>query len=222
MSLPFSLEEFLSVFALYNHSVWPAQILLNVLAILAVFLCTRSHVPSRSISGFLAGLWIWTGTIYHIVFFSTINPAASVFGALFVVQGMLFLYFGAIRGDIAFGFRSTVKGYTGAMLLAYGIVIYPVLGYFLGHVYPNSPTFGAPCPLTIFTFGVLLWTITRIRWYILVIPCVWALIGSSAALTLGIREDTGLLVSALLGTAVLTMRRFRDRSIVTIEHVYQR
>jgi len=99
-------------------------------------------------------------------------------------------------------------------------VIYPVLGYFLGHVYPNSPTFGAPCPSTIFTFGLLLWTTTRIRWYLLVIPCLWALVGSSAALTLGIYEDTGLLISAILGTAVLTMKRFRDRPIVTIEHAF--
>ncbi|HTY60237.1 MAG TPA: DUF6064 family protein [Bacteroidota bacterium] len=220
MSLPFSLEQFLSVFALYNHSVWPAQILLNILGILAIVLSARSNVPSKSIAGFLGGLWIWTGAVYHIVFFSTINPAASVFGGLFIIQGMLFLYSGVIKTEISFGFRSTVKGYTGALLLAYGLVIYPVLGYFLGHVYPNSPTFGAPCPSTIFTFGLLLWTTTRIRWYLLVIPCLWALVGSSAALTLGIYEDTGLLISAILGTAVLTMKRFRDRPIVTIEHAF--
>ncbi len=102
------------------------------------------------------------------------------------------------------------------------MVIYPVLGHFLGHVYPNSPTFGAPCPTTIFTFGLLLWTTTRVRWYILVIPCLWAIVGSSAAISLGIREDTGLLVSGIVGTAVLTMRRYRDRQVVTIEQSYQR
>ncbi len=222
MSPPFSREQFLSVFALYNHAVWPLQIILYLLGLFAVVLCARWKVRSPLIAAILAGLWAWSGSVYHMVFFATINSAATVFGWLFVVQGLLFLYFGVLKGEIQFGFRSTVKGYTGAFFLAYGLVIYPVLGHFLGHVYPNSPTFGAPSPTTIFTFGLLLWTTTRVRWYILAIPCFWAIAGSSELLSLGIREDIGLLVSAVVGTAVLTMRRFRDRQVVTIDRAYQR
>jgi hypothetical protein len=213
MSLPFTTDQFLAVFALYNNSIWPVQILLNILGILTIILCFRSKVPSALISVFLAGLWVWTGGVYHMVFFSSINPAAFAFGGLFVLQGVLFFLSGAFRREISFGYQANLKGYAGAVLLAYALVVYPVLGYFLGHVYPYSPTFGAPCPTTIFTFGLLLWTTTRVRWYLLIIPCLWSLVGSTAALSLGIREDVGLLISGILGAALLTMRnRFTEGS----------
>jgi hypothetical protein len=38
------------------------------------------------------------------------------------------------------------------------MVVYPLLGIRFGHSYPRAPLFGvAPCPTTIFTFGLLLW-----------------------------------------------------------------
>jgi hypothetical protein len=89
-------------------------------------------------------------------------------------------------------------------------MIYPTLGYFLGHIYPKSPTFGLPCPTTIFTFGLLLWTDVKLPKTILIIPFLWSLVGFTAALTLGILEDTGLLVSGVLGVGLIL---FRDRSV---------
>jgi hypothetical protein len=64
----------------------------------------------------------------------------------------------------------------------------------------------APCPTTIFTFGLLLWTRGRVPGWLLAVPTLWALIGFTAALTLGILEDTGLLVAGLLGTGLLLYR----------------
>jgi hypothetical protein len=89
------------------------------------------------------------------------------------------------------------------------MVIYPILGYFLGHGYPKSPGFGvAPCPTTIFTFGLLLWTDKKVAKYILLIPFIWSIIGFSAVIAFGMREDTGLLITALLGTILII---FKDR-----------
>ena len=209
MSLPFTTEQFLNVFSLYNNSIWPAQIFLNILAFAAVLLCFRPHPPSAVIAGILAALWVWTGSVYHMAFFSSINPAAYVFGSLALLQGAVLAYFGVIRHDIPFGFRKDISGYTGALFLAYALVAYPVLGFFLGHAYPASPTFGAPCPTTIFTFGILLWTAPHVRWYIVLLPLIWSIVGSSAAFSLGIREDIGLLVSGIAGTALLVGRRAR-------------
>jgi hypothetical protein len=42
---------------------------------------------------------------------------------------------------------------------------------------------------------------------LLVIPFLWGLVGFSAALSLGIAEDFGLLVAALLATSLLAFRR---------------
>jgi Family of unknown function (DUF6064) len=62
----------------------------------------------------------------------------------------------------------------------------------------SSPTFGLPCPTTIFTLGMLLWLDKTPPLYLLIIPLLWSLIGTVAALKLGIREDVGLLVSGAL------------------------
>jgi hypothetical protein len=207
MTLPFTLEQFLGVFAAYNRSIWPIQVLLNALGILAILLCFRSNVPSRSVSAILAVLWIWTGTVYHLLFFSSINPAAFLFGGLFIVQGALFFTIGVVKQRILFDFQRTLRGFIGVVLLLYGLLVYPILGYVLGHVYPYSPTFGAPCPTTIFTFGLLLWTTNRERWYLLVLPGLWSVVGFIAALKLGIQEDIGLLVAGIAGTILLSTRR---------------
>jgi hypothetical protein len=87
------------------------------------------------------------------------------------------------------------------------MIIYPVIGIFLGHGYPNSPCFGiAPCPATIFTFGLLLWTDKKVPKYVLIIPLLWSFLGPIAAMKLGIREDIGLLVAGVTGTVLLIVR----------------
>jgi hypothetical protein len=207
MQLPFTIEQFLAVFAAYNTSVWPMQIILNLLGILAIGLCFRSTVPSQVIAAILAVLWAWTGVAYHWMFFAAVNPAAKIFALLFIAQAGIFLVLGMLKRSLVFGFEKSWKSYIGAVLLLYGMLVYPVLGHILGHTYPSCPTFGAPCPTTIFTFGLLMWTKGRVKWYILILPLIWSLIGFGAALKLGIYEDVGLLVSGLVGTIVLLATR---------------
>lgn len=212
MNLPFTTDQFLSVFEQYNTTVWPLQILLNLLALGAVILAIVKRTYSdRAISAILAFLWLWIGIAYHLAFFKVINPAATMFAVLNVIQGLLFLYIGVLKHRLSFEFRANGYGLTGALLIVYALIVYPILGYFFGHAYPKAPTFGLPCPTTIFTLGLLLWTKPRLLKGILIIPVLWSLIGYSAALTLGIAEDTGLLVS---GVTVSVLIFLRDRSSV--------
>jgi hypothetical protein len=207
MNLPFTTEQFLTVFEQYNQAVWPFQVLLNLLALCALILSTRRiGYSDKIIAGILAFFWLWIGIAYHLMFFSSINPAAKVFGILNILQGLVFLYFGILKSRISFRYRTDIYGITGSLLILYALVIYPMLGYFLGHVYPKAPTFGLPCPTTIFTFGLLLWTRGKMPKAILVVPFLWSLIGFSAALTMGIREDIGLLVAGIAATALLIIR----------------
>lgn len=68
------------------------------------------------------------------------------------------------------------------------------------------PVFGVtPCPTTIFTFGLLLWTASRVPLYIIVIPFIWSLIGVSAAINLGIIEDYGLVVAGVAGSILISV-----------------
>jgi hypothetical protein len=211
MNLPFTLEQFLSVFQHYNLTVWPAQVFLNLLAVAAIAIAIRpSSTSSRFIAGILAFLWLWTGLAYHIAFFSAINPAAKLFGAFNVLEGIMLFAYGVLRPNLTIRFRPDTRAFVGTLLILYALVIYPLLGHSFGHAYPKSPTFGLPCPTTIFTFGILLWTVGKVPKVILAIPFLWSLIGFSAALTMGIHEDIGLLVSGVVGTALIMTRPLLD------------
>ena len=73
--IPFSAEQFFSVFEEYNRAVFPFQALLLVIAIVAAYLAAKPNLSSLT-SLLLASLWIWMGIAYHFLFFSQVSPAA--------------------------------------------------------------------------------------------------------------------------------------------------
>jgi hypothetical protein len=201
MTLPFTVEQFLTVFEQYNTAIWPAQVLAYLLGIACLVLTTKqSPVCDRITSAILALFWLWMGVVYHMVYFSHINQVAWAFGALFVAQAFVFLIVGVFRHGIAYRFSLNAYGLVGALLFLYAMLVYPVLGASLGHEYPRGPMFGvAPCPTTVFTLGLLLWARNgRLPKYVVAIPFIWSVIGFFASLQLGIKEDTGLLVAGLI------------------------
>jgi hypothetical protein len=208
MDLPFSTEQFLGVFTEYNRAIWPVQIVAYVLGGAAVALAMRqTRYSDRIIVAILALGWLWTGVVYHGLFFRQINPAAIGFATLFVIQAGLLIYAGVVRHELRFAAAPTAIGLVGGLFVLYAMLLYPLLGATLGHSYPHAPVFGlTPCPLTIFTMGVLLWTSAHVPRPILVIPLLWSLLGVSAAISLGIQEDLGLLIAGLIGTALVVWR----------------
>jgi hypothetical protein len=182
------------------------QLIFYFSSAIVIYLAFRPNpISSKIISAILAFLWLWIGTVYHFIFFSAINKAAYLFGVLFVTQGILF-FFGVFQNKLSFKFRIDIYGITGITLILFELIIYPVLGYFIGHVYPSSPTFGLPCPTTIFTFGLLLLNIKKCPVTILIIPFIWSVIGVMAAFQFGILEDIGMLVGGLVTVFLLIYR----------------
>ena len=207
MKPPFTVEQFLNVFKHYNETVFPMQLVFYLVSAMAIYRAFKPTPKSNQIiSGVLAFLWLWMGVIYHLIFFTEINKAAYLFGAIFILQGILFFTFGVFQNKLSFKFRSGIYGVTGVILILFALIVYPLLGYALGHRYPSSPTFGLPCPTTIFTFGLLLLTDRKCPVAILIIPLIWSVIGFTAALNFRILEDTGLLVSGLLAVPMLFIR----------------
>lgn len=207
--LPFTQAQFLSVFADYNQAVWPAPILAYALALLVVLALWRpAPWAGRLSSAVLALMWLWTGIAYHWIYFRPINPAAAGFGALFLIQAGLLAYHAVFRSEPAFHRRDRLAEWVGFGLIGYAMVLYPLLGAAAGHTYPAAPTFGiTPCPVTIFTFGVLLVTARSVPWWLLAIPLLWAAIGGSAAVLLAIPEDWMLPVAGMLCAALKARRR---------------
>jgi hypothetical protein len=201
--LPFTAEQFFEVFARYNAAVWPAPVVAYLLGAVAVLAVLSGHRAGNIVAAMvLTSFWAWTGIAYHWLAFAAINKAAWLFGALFVVEAALLAWFAR---QLEFGFRAGSRGLVGLAFIAYAAILYPLLGLAAGHVYPAMPLFGVtPCPVTIFTFGLLL-IARRPPWPLLIVPVLWSLVGGSAAFLLRVPQDWLLLVTGPL-TLVLLWR----------------
>jgi hypothetical protein len=213
--LPFTPEQFLAVFVSYNSAIWPIQIaayLLGGVAVALLFLKLREG--DRVIASILAVMWLWTGFGYHGLAFSVINKVAYLFAALFIVQGCYLLYVGVYRSQISFGLRHDLATGIGAAFVAYAVIVYPLISVATGHHYPEMPMFGVtPCPVTIFTFGLLLLTVRPVPRWLFIIPFVWSLIGGSAAILLHVPQDWLLLISGCIAVPLII---FRDRQAMQV------
>ena len=207
MKPPFTLQQFLEVFTSYNEGVFPMQVLFYLMGAIAIYLALKPNAHSdKIISSIMAFFWLWMGVVYHLIYFTDINKLAYLFGAFFIIQGVLFVVLGIFQNKLSFQFRADKFGITGMILMVFALIIYPILGYFLGHIYPSSPTFGLPCPTTIFTFGLLLLNQKKCPICILIIPFIWSIIGFMAAFQFGIFEDMGLILSSLITTSLFIYR----------------
>jgi Family of unknown function (DUF6064) len=207
--LPFTPEQFESVFASYNAAIWPVQFLAYALGAIAFALAFRGGPRSdRAIVVILAVMWAYTGIGYHLTFFAAINKAAYGFGALFLLEAAALGYAGVYRNRLNFGFRADPAAWVGVFFVVYSAVLYPLIGISTGHHYPALPMFGVtPCPVTIFTLGMLLLTTNPPSGYLLAIPLLWSLIGGSAAILLQIPQDWLLLASGAITALLLLIRR---------------
>lgn len=198
--MPFTTDQFFDVFRRYNEAIWPGQIALTTVGLIAAFAAYRRRLHAAIL--LLAPLWLWTGIVYHKTFFAVINPAAEVFGSFFIAEAGLLLVW-AFFSEPALEPVSRVARTAGLSLIAYALVLYPLAGMAAGHRYPAAPSFGAPCPVTIFTFGVFCLLATSVPRFTMAIPIVWALIGSYGVFGFGVPEDAGLIVSAIVAMVVV-------------------
>lgn len=195
-----------ALFERYNPAIWPAQLVAYALGLTAVALAFgRMPWAGRAISAILAACWLWVGVVFLGVFGRELAPVvAPAEGALVAAQGLLLLAVGVARPRLAYRVGTDVPSLAGGLLVAYALLIYPILGVLAGHGYPAAPLFGvAPCPTMIFTCGLLLWASPRVPKYPLVVPLVWAVLATTAAVAQGVLEDLALPVAALLATALL-------------------
>lgn len=155
MDLPVTVEQLFNVFGSYNMAIWPAQIIAYFLGAGVIALAFRENkLSGRFISGILA---------------------------LFVLEGLLsIIVVGSILDKLSFRFRLKRDQIIGAIFILYAMIAYPLIGFALGHWYPRAPMFGvAPCPTTIFTFGLLLWAKKPVPIYLIAIPLIWSIIGTN-------------------------------------------
>lgn len=211
MNIPFTTEQFFEVIANYNSAVWPAQILLVLAGIVCVLLINTEILhKNKIIGGYIGVLWIWIGIAYHIGYFTLINPAAYIFGILFILQG-LFTLFETFRGQkLQFKIDGGIIDYFAYFILFFAIIIYPILLYFLENSIYTTITLGLPCPSTILTFGFFMLSTRSFTKYLLIIPGIWTIIGTSAAFNFGVYPDYMMLITAIIATVYLFGRKKQE------------
>ena len=214
--MPFTAAQFFDVFRSYNSAVWPAQFaLIGVALWLVAGLSRTPRRLSRSIGVALAGLWVWMAVAYHAIFFARINPLAYVFAALFLIQAAALVWHGLKTGRLLPDAQpARMRRALGLIVVLYALVGYPLIGFVFGQRYPALPTFGLPCPTTIFTLGIFLWCARPVPWTLYIVPAVWAGIATSAAMLFGVAEDLALL-PALAVSLALSVRRSSGQTVVT-------
>lgn len=211
MDLKFSFDEFMTMLVDYNETIWPLQIVVYVVTFATLVMMFMQFRPAGKIfAAWLGVLWIWVGVVFNLMYFSKLTQGAIVFGVIFLIQAVLFLYGGFVRNDMSFRFNAGWRGLTGLVIMLYALIGYPALEYVWGRGYPEILPFGlAPCPLTVFTLGLLLLSVRKLPGYLVILPVLYSF-GGIVPVSLGIKEDIGLIISGLL-VLILWLLQKRNR-----------
>lgn len=204
LKIPFSSAKFYGVFSAYNTAVWPMQLLLLALGVLAVVLLFRRRdYSSVGISAPLTILWVWQALGYHVAFFTAINPLAYVFAAVCVAGAAAIFWQGVVRRTLRFTSTPGWRTSAGWGAVIFALIVYPAWTYVAGHRYPAFPTFGLPCPTTLFTIGMFAFLDKPYPRSVFIAPVLWCFVGSQAAFVFDVTADLGLIVAGVLGVVLL-------------------
>lgn len=184
-------------------------ILTYVLAIIALFMAYRKNdYSNRFISLTLTFLWLWIGLVFGILVFGPVPTVMAgieypgiwyLFGGIFVIHGIILLCFGVIKDTVSYTWKPDSRHYIGLLLILYGLVFYPLVGILTGRVFLEYPIFGiAPCPVSIFTLGLLLWSDARPSLPIMTIPLFWGFMGIVPVLFYEVYADIGTILAAII------------------------
>jgi hypothetical protein len=207
--LPFTAEILFASMAQYNRALWPLPPVALLLGLGAVLLTVRPvRDGNRLIGGYLAAAWLWVGIVYHMVHFARLDFAAPLYGALFVLEGLLLLW-SVFRGRLAFRFHAGLVGWVG-LALAMLAVAWPLVDRLSGLTWQAERVVGlAPAPTTVLTLALLLLADRRAPPYLAIIPLLWALIAGATAWILWIPQDLALPVVGLGGFGLLFWKNRR-------------
>ena len=203
-------EHFFQRMAEYNNAIWPAQLISYALAVVLIIHSIKQWKVSNEINTtIIAIIWIWNGAVTEMLFFSKFQTQYYVWGILWILQGIFFIIIG-FKHTFNYKIQKNWYSYAGILFILYALVVYPLIGSFLGHGFPRGPIFGvAPCPVCVFTFGVLLFVDKKIPISVLLFPLLWAILSLYPIIMMGIIADVGEIVVAVIGFTLIVIRNRR-------------
>ena len=207
--LPFTADILFSSIAQYNRALWPLPPIALLLGLGVVLLTLRPiRNCNRLIGALLAAAWLWIGIGWHMLHFARLDFAAPLYGALFVLEGLLLLWI-AIRGRPAFRYRGGPAGW-GGLALAMLALAWPLVDRLAGLTWQSERVVGlAPAPTTVLTLALLLLVAGRSPWHLAIIPVLWTLVAGAMAWILWIPQDLALPVVGVGAAGLLLWKNRR-------------
>jgi Family of unknown function (DUF6064) len=208
---------FLAMFDRFNAQVWPMQLVCYASAVAMIGLALwQGSRASNLICLLAAATFAWVGIVFFGMLDSNMGMLDGVineswlWAAIFILEALLFLVAGIVRHDLVIAPRRDLSSVLGAVFMFYALVAYPIIGLLSGHPLHTLPVFGlAPCPTTIFFFGLLLWARPPAPKYLLLLPLAWALNATPSNIAMGHAAD---FVMALVGVITVGLIIWRDRT----------
>lgn len=218
--LPFSLETYGSLGALYNAAFTPA-VVIGIGFGLSASIVLRDPTDRclRLVLGGLGLSWLWISWAYLLQTLAPLLWAGPLLALAFALQSGLLLASAACPSAAAVS--PGAKGRTGLGLsLGYGLLVFalvllPVIELVGGQPWSGLSFFGsAPVPTAIGTLGVTAMAAPRFALMLIPIPTLWCL--TAALLQLGLGDPLWFLpataIPVAVAAALLRMRRARTTS----------
>ncbi|RWM20774.1 MAG: hypothetical protein E5X53_13020 [Mesorhizobium sp.] len=206
--LLFSPRVYWRMFELANAAFWPVHLLTLAAGLALVLLVLRrAHRHSLWVALVLAALFAFVGWSFLWSRYAVINWAIAYVAPAFGLQALLLLAIGGAQGGLAFD-RQDIAGRLGLLLIAVGLVVYPLLPPLFGRPWVSAEVFGiAPDPTAIAALGVLLAASGGLVPLLFPIPLLWLLLSGLTLHVMGDPQAWLPLLAAGTTVAVLALRR---------------
>jgi hypothetical protein len=218
MVLPFTSRIFYSFISRYNAELWPAQLGVLALALVAVAMVFRPGIfggRAGRLSGRIAGLliaaaWARVGYDFYWLEFARMNFVAPVYAPLFGLQALLLLVTMSALGNVGFAARTGAPGKAGRVLIALALIGWPAADAILGPGIAAARLPGlAPGPTVLMTLGVLLCAENRAPYHLAIIPVLWCLATIATGFSLAMWQDV-IFALAGAGAGIMLVAKNRE------------
>lgn len=199
--LLFSPRTYYRMFELYHQQTWPAHAVIVAFAVILVVMLRREpKARGPAVAGVLALSWIWVAIAFHLQRYATINWAARYFAVAFIVQGILLLWHGVIRGRLPLRQSALQSSRIFPSLLFLALVIEAIAGLVGGRTWEQLEFPGlTPDATAIATLLVLCLPALRAPRVLLVFPILWCAVGGATLWALGSAEAWVVLIAGVIG-----------------------
>lgn len=169
-------EEWWNILENYNLTIFPAQILLHITAILltALFFLKPERKASTILKIYLTFSFAWIGIVFFLILGSGLEN--NIFSALLFILIAFFFGIDIMRNRIEFQVPETRYEKIIMVFLLLMAFLYPLIGYLVGHTYPRMIFLGTfPCSTTAFALILLAFSIPKVDLKPYVLLLIWAI-----------------------------------------------